>query len=198
MMAFVFWGISCGLVVCSFGAHDLPDGVVKVSTQVVVGVNQTRVQYDVGFNPQTLDQLVEEMCPGTRADSGYKEKLAAFRKAFKSQVLKSLTVKVDNRLIEIQPVRVEPHEVAKHVQARFSLSWEIPISDTTRIKVTDISFQKQTCLYSAGFKAADSIAVKESSTKAIPIRSQPVTKKANRRDPFVITGTVVDLGNSDN
>ena len=172
----------------------MPDGLVKVSTQVIVEQKRIRIQYDVGFNPRTLDQLVKEFSPETRRDSRYAGKVSAFRKTFKAKILESLTVKVNNRFVKADQVLVEPDEIAKHVQARFKLSFDVPVTRETRIQVADVSFQNQARTCHAGFKAAGSIAVKTSSTRAIPIRSKPIEKKANQKDPFVITGTVVNLG----
>lgn len=173
--------------------HDLPDGTVKIGTQVLVEWDRTHVTYDVGFNPTTLDQLLKEMDPDANLEGTAKEKTDAFRKAFKEIISKTLQIKADGHLVEFEELIVEPDEISKHVQARFKMTYEIPVKKQATIVVSDSGFKNQTRIFHSGFKTAGTIAVKESSTKAILIRSTPIERTAADEAPFEISGTVVKL-----
>ena len=174
--------------------HDLPDGVVKISTQVIVELDKTHIRYDVGFNPKTLNQLYEKYVQNGKKDLSPGEKLKAFRQAFRKNVLKSLKLKAGDQAVQANDeVLAEPDEISKHVQARFHLEFDLPIRKETRIEILDSSFQSFGRICNSGFKTAGTVAVKESSTRAIPIRSKPTEKEAEEAEPFVISGTVFKL-----
>lgn len=173
--------------------HELPDGVVKISTQVIVQADATTVTYDVGVNPNTLALLLKEIKIKLPDDATMKAKLDAFKKAFKPILEKSLVVKANGHAVQVTEILYEPDEIAKHVQARFKLTYEIPIKKETKLEFEDSNFKNHDRIWNAGFKSAIPVAVKESSTKAIPIRSRPQEKSADNSAPFVVTGTVVKL-----
>ena len=173
--------------------HDLPDGVVKVATQVIVEADKTNIRYDIGFNPTTLDQLLKEYAPEAKLDGTTAEKTEAFRKAIKEKIAESFKLKVDDGEVKMMEVLMEDDEVSKHVQVRLNLIYEILVKKEVKIEIHDSSFGNQARVWTAGFKSEIPIAVKESSTKAIPIRSKPEEKEAEDVEPFVIKGTVVKL-----
>lgn len=192
-MASVFLSLSIlGLVVAP-APHDLPDGSVKVATQVIVQADSTSIRYDVGFNPTTLDQLLEAYDVKPKDGATAAEKTSAFRKAFKEKIAESIKLKVDDHDVKIQEVTVDDNEVSKHVQARFNLKFEVLVKKEAKLEIHDTSFNGMARTWNAGLKAALPIAVKESSVRAIPLRSKAEQRSAEEAEPFVISGTVMKL-----
>lgn len=173
--------------------HDLPDGCVKVATQVLVQADQTQIRYDIGFNPTTLDQLLKVYSPDFKSDASLAEKVEAFRVGFKEKIGTSLQVKLGDKVVKPEEIIYEPEEVAKHVQVRFTLNYEILVKEESKIEISDTCLQESSRIWNAGFKAAKPIAVKDCSTRAIPLRSKTVEKAAGESEPFMISGTVVPL-----
>lgn len=173
--------------------HDLPDGVVKVATQVVVNADRTDIRYDVGFNPKTLDQLLKDMAPDMSPDATPTQKTDALRSALKEKIADTLKVKVDGHDVEAEEVTFDQDEVSKHVQIRLYLKYEVLVKQETKLEITDGGFSNVGRIWNSGFKATLPVAIKECSTKAIPQRTKATEKAAGESEPFVISGTVVKL-----
>lgn len=174
--------------------HDLKDGTVKIATQVTVEEKHTTVKYDVGFNPVTLDQLLKEMKIEAADDDKREAKVEKLRTELSKKIASTLKVEIDGHEANAVEVKTEPNEISKHVQISISLVFDNPEADRFEVKVTDTGFQKQSQIYSSGFKAKGAdLAVLESSTEAITIRSKPTEKPADESTPFVIIGKIKSL-----
>ncbi len=174
--------------------HDLKDGTVKIATQVTVDSEHTTIKYDVGFNPVTLDTLLSEMKIDAGDDAKYKDKVEKLRAELSKKVSSTMKVEIDGHESKAVEIKTEPDELSKHVQISISLSFDTPKTNSFEIKVTDVGFQNQSQIYTSGLKTKGAdLAVVESSTEAITIRSRPTEKPANEMVPFVIIGRIKSL-----
>ena len=170
-------------------AHDLPIGTVKITNQVIVQADVTLIQYDVGFHPTTLIMILKEL-GHLKTSSDYQDNLKIFRKWIKKRIQKTVMMTMDKKVVLASKITVEPMEIAKHIQTRLTLSY--PTARKTRVAfdISDSSFVGLTRLYGSGFKTKGPIALMESSTKAIPIRSPTSTKPPQDSQPFTIVGEI--------
>lgn len=171
--------------------HDLKDGTVKIATQVTVDSEHTTIKYDLGFNPVTLDTLLTEMKIDVGDDAKYKDKVEKLRSELSKKISSTLKIEIDEEEAKAVKIKTEPDELSKHVQISISLIFDTPQTTSFDVKVTDAGFQNQSQIYTSGFKTkSPDLAVVESSTEAITLRSKPTEKTAEEMRPFVITGRI--------
>ncbi len=158
--------------VCSFG-HELEDGQVKRSNEVIVRNDRLFVKYTLGANDKTLGELYTKIT-GKEPNADVKTLLSEFENEIAAHVAGNLSISWSDQKVTADSKSVR--QTDKHHE-RFVVELEFPLEESPTfavLKISDAGFEDFEGDLRLAFRTRGNTLMIRSNVAAVIARAKPV------------------------